>query len=392
VQPLFTEGAYNVGGFYTFYAKYSSTPLGKSINSSISNLTAVIPHQNDLKYYGPLVKHIQKFAPDTIVSIISDEDVNDGYIFRHDGTNAYDILFLLHAEYTTRQEYDNFKRFVGNGGTIVFLDGNVFYAQIYYNRDMHTVTLVKGHGWFFDGKAATKSVQEGYFDQNVEWVGSNFLHTNTTAITFSHNPFNYTHFEENYVNNPNSTILFDYGAQIPDDLIYDKSMAKLKIAAYELNYGKGKVIMMGLYAQKLVRNEAFLEFFDHIVLPRALGQPYKHKVLDVDGNETVSYWWLNTGKVLNVSADDQSNKVNITLERDKQIRDTLLVTLPARMVDDRDSGTREFNISVNEKPVNYEQTTDDIETGFEIPLSANATRVQISMTSQNQSGLSGLLK
>ena len=33
--------------------------------------------------------------------------------------------------------------------------------------------------------------------------------------------------------------------------------------------------MMGIYAQNLNGNEKFLKFFDHIVLPRALGQSYR---------------------------------------------------------------------------------------------------------------------
>ena len=43
VQPSFTEGAYNVGGFYTFYPKYDSVTLGSSVTTNLRNLTAVIP-------------------------------------------------------------------------------------------------------------------------------------------------------------------------------------------------------------------------------------------------------------------------------------------------------------------------------------------------------------
>ena len=159
VQPSFTAGAYNVGGFYTFYPKYASVTLGSSVTTNLKNLTAVIPEElADEKFYGPLNEQIKRFAPETIVSIIRDEDVHNGYIFGSDGRNAYDVLFLLHDEYATPSSYDNFKRFVSNGGTIVFLDGNVFYAQVAYNKNMHTVTLVKGHDWEFNGTVAIKSV------------------------------------------------------------------------------------------------------------------------------------------------------------------------------------------------------------------------------------------
>jgi hypothetical protein len=34
----------------------------------------------------------------------------------------------------TQKGYDNLKLFVRNGGTIVFIDGNVFYAEVYTTR------------------------------------------------------------------------------------------------------------------------------------------------------------------------------------------------------------------------------------------------------------------
>ena len=157
VQPSFTEGAYNVGGFYTFYPKYASTAAQVNVTADLKNLTAVVPEVlADEKYYGPLTQHIKKMSPDAVVSIIRDEDVHNGYIFGQDGSNAYDTLFLLHDEYATSNSYDNLRKFVANGGTIVFLDGNVFYAQVNYNKNMHTVTLLKGHDWRFDGKVCCK--------------------------------------------------------------------------------------------------------------------------------------------------------------------------------------------------------------------------------------------
>src|SRR5437867_5197942 len=91
---------------------------------------------------------------------------------------------------------------------------------------------------------------------------------------------------------------------------------------------------------------------------------------------------MNTGKLSNMSVESQSNKVNLSLERAKQIEDTLMLTLPSSLVGGRDSGTRDFSITVNGKAVKYDQTSDDVETGFKIPLSANATTVQISTTTK----------
>ena len=97
---------------------------------------------------------------------------------------------------------------------------------------------------------------------------------------FTNNPFNYTHFEENFVNNPNATILLNYGASFPPEYPYENHRNST-IATYELNYGRGKVIMMGIYSQLLGNNEAFLEFFDKTILPRAFARNKNDS--DIDG-------------------------------------------------------------------------------------------------------------
>ena len=57
----------------------------------------------------------------------------------------YDILILGHQEYVTQKEYDNLKQFVSNGGILILLDGNVFYAEVNYFDNNNTISLVKGH-------------------------------------------------------------------------------------------------------------------------------------------------------------------------------------------------------------------------------------------------------
>jgi plastocyanin len=381
VEHSFTNAAYSPNQFYAWYGLYeNSTALGDSRTTNLEMLTAEIPMERDREFFSNFVEHVKEFVANATVSIIRDEDVHHGYIFRPDGTNAYDTLFLLHDEYVSDEGYNNYKRFVSNGGTIVFLDGNVFYAQVRYDPKMCTVTLVKGHDWIFDGKAVIKADHEAYFDDKKEWVGSNFLYGDIKVpVRFMDNPFNYTRFEENYVSNPNATILFDYAAQIPQELLEDNPQAVgSKIATYELGYGKGKVLVMGIYAQRLNSNEKFLQFFDHIVLPRVLGQSYKYD--GTAGNESVSYWWMNTGKVSKIV---QSKGVILTLERSDNREDNLIFTLPQSLVGGGDPRMNNFTISVNDKEVNYSRTADDVETGFEIPLMSDATKVQISATSSD---------
>ncbi|HEX9319509.1 MAG TPA: N,N-dimethylformamidase beta subunit family domain-containing protein, partial [Nitrososphaeraceae archaeon] len=225
VEPSFTNAAYGER-FYKFYAKYDNVTPGQKVTTDLDFLTANVPLERDRDYFRNFTEHVKRHAPDSTVSVVRDEDLHDGYIFRPDGSNAYDVLFFLHDEYITQQGYDNLRDFVTHGGTVIFLDGNVFYAQVHYDPRECTSTLVRGHDWQFDGKAAVKSVHERYFDENKQFVGSNFLYGDIAEpVHFIDNPFNYTHFEENYVNNPNATILFDYGAQIPQTVLNDNPEA-----------------------------------------------------------------------------------------------------------------------------------------------------------------------
>lgn len=107
---------------------------------------------------------------------ITDSDADQGKIFNADGTNAYDVLFLFHNEYVTRAEYDNFKKFVTNGVTIVFGDGNALYAEVAYHKNNNTISLVSGHNWNLDQNGpAWKGPAEKWLDETREWMGRNFL-------------------------------------------------------------------------------------------------------------------------------------------------------------------------------------------------------------------------
>ena len=167
----------------------------------------------------------------------------------------YDILILGHSEYVTQNEYSNYKKFVENGGVIILLDANTFYAEVNYNPANNQVTLVKGHYWAFDGEKAWRDVKERWADETTEWAGSN-LGCSSCVITFTNNPFSYTHHEENYLTNPNSRILIDYQAQ---------SEFNYLIAAYELQYGLGKVIGLGIFGSDIVRDGNFFQFYRDIL-------------------------------------------------------------------------------------------------------------------------------
>jgi hypothetical protein len=216
VKPSFTAAAYS-HSFYVFYALYQNLHLGKNVTTNLNLLTSkVTTRKTDsssstrgMRYLYEIIKSL---IPKSKIDILTDADVDAGTIFTaKNSLNKYDTLVIGHQEYVTQQEYDNLKHFVSSGGTLIILDGNIFYAEVKYNRNTHTITLLKGHWWAFNGKSAWKSVAERWKDETSQWIGSNYL-CFRCGVTFSNNPFGYKQHEEQYITNPHDVILFNYGA------------------------------------------------------------------------------------------------------------------------------------------------------------------------------------
>ncbi|PWU81125.1 MAG: hypothetical protein DLM72_08770 [Candidatus Nitrosopolaris wilkensis] len=139
-----------------------------------------------------------------------------------------------------------------------------------YDRNTHTITLVKGHGWAYNGRSAWKRVRERWANETSQWVGSNFLCL-SCDVTFANNPFQYMHHEEQYLTNPNDLILLNYNASISKKQL--KTAADHLIATYELNYQKGKVIALGIYSDDIIANSKFNMFFDSLLVKYAPKSP-----------------------------------------------------------------------------------------------------------------------
>ena len=167
----------------------------------------------------------------------------------------------MHEEYATQNTYDNFKKFVANGGVLVLTESNVFTVEIKYNQANDTITFVKGHQFRLDGSIVRRDVEERWTNETSQWMGSNFL-PKFGKLYFKDMPFNYTHTEEQYVTNGNATILHDYGIYDPTDETF-----KPKVAAYQMNYGKGRVISSSIFADKLWNDDAFFKFFRYDLGP-----------------------------------------------------------------------------------------------------------------------------
>jgi hypothetical protein len=263
VSPSFTAAAYNNHNFYSFYGKYGNISYAANVTSDLGMLNASVSRSGGRSAFAmlDLLQNLKWASPQSNITVITDADVDSDGIFLKNGSNGYDVVILGHQEYVTQKEYDNFKRFVSNGGTMIILDGNVFYAEVDYDNSTETIRLVKGHGWAFNGKSAWKSIGERWANETAQWVGSNYL-CYLCDITFANNPFRYIHHEENYVTNPNDIILLDYNAT---DYNY-KTDIKHVIATYELNYEKGKVIGLGIYSDDIIANGKFDRFLDSLLL------------------------------------------------------------------------------------------------------------------------------
>ena len=269
VSPSFTAAAYNNHNFYSFYRKYGNVSYATNITSDLGMLNASVSRSAGRSAFAmlELVRNLKWATPQSNITVITDADVDSDGIFLKNGSNGYDVVILGHQEYVTQREYDNFKRFVSNGGTMIILDGNVFYAEVNYDNSTETIRLVKGHGWAFNGKSAWKSIGERWANETAMWVGSNYL-CYSCDITFTNNPFRYIHHEENYVTNPNDIILLDYNATDNNnatDYNY-KTDIRHVIATYELNYGRGKVIALGIYSDDIIANGKFDRFLDSLLL------------------------------------------------------------------------------------------------------------------------------
>jgi hypothetical protein len=308
IRPTFTAAAYD-NAFYLFYKLNANATIGSNITRHVGLLSNTISTNNTVSEAASrvsseaaidyLVVHIQWLMPKSNITVLSDEDAHNGYIFKKVGGNstnsnnhnAYDVIILGHQEYVTQKEYDNLKKFVTNGGILFLMDGNTFYAEVKYDDKTKTVTLAKGHSWEFNGKSAWGSIGERWAKETSEWVGSNYL-CYSCDIIFTNSPFGYQHREEQYMTNPKDKILLDYNASViarhntigiedtnDSTMAYhsnvtnppsQNSTTKMKIATYELDYGRGKVISLGIYADDIIKNYRFNKFLDSLLLKYTL--------------------------------------------------------------------------------------------------------------------------
>jgi hypothetical protein len=284
VKPTFRNAAYD-NSFYVFYALNTGVSGNQNITKYLNLLTSKVDNNIPITpgSITPLMKNIEWLMPHYNIMLLTDIGVHNGSIFKDDNklSNKFDVIILGHQEYVTQEEYNNLKRFVANGGILILPYSNIFYAEVSYDKNSQSITLVKGHGWAFNGKSAWRGIKERWENETSQWVGSNMV-CYSCNITFANNPFEYKHREEQFITNPDVKILLDYNATISDCnnvqemKIGEIECKNLHIAAYEHDYKKGKIIALGIYPNSAVMDDdRFNRFFDSLLLKYVEGSKRK---------------------------------------------------------------------------------------------------------------------
>ncbi len=144
-----------------------------------------------------------------------------------------------------------------------------------------------------------------------------------------------------------------------------------QIASYRLQEGNGKVIMMGLYGQHLLNNSAFLEFFDNIVFPQAVGK------LLLSNNSTPIYHHMSSGMVTNIETKETGH-ITVYLERSQNILDKLYITIPKQLISWIDvKGLHNTSVIVEGKEIDHDMFIGTNEVGMTITLSPETVKIDI---------------
>lgn len=283
VKPVFTAAAYDgypEKSFYGFYKKYSNVPEKTIVKTDLNLLdTSVKKDAWGYSYglYSFVKSDVAKDAGIIVennTSILTDIDVNDGALFSStNGSRRFDVVILGFTEYVTAKEYSNYKRFVEIGGRLIFLSACNFVAEVSYNSATNKLRLVKGHGWVFNGTAASKGSFHRWYVENTNWIGSNYALFHTAgyhidgAIASTDHPlavlmrkafgksilFSYNPHEENAVTNSSDRVIAFW--QVSHLKRYN-----LTVAVYEHDYMGGTVIHTGIFGTDIIGTDKELQF------------------------------------------------------------------------------------------------------------------------------------
>ncbi|MER3601922.1 MAG: hypothetical protein C4339_04285 [Nitrososphaerota archaeon] len=279
VKPVFTATAYS--SFYFFFHKHAHTKRNETVRSDLHFLNASIV--DDWGWARGLYNFvISKEAGRAGLQlgkniwVISDIDIDRGALFDAKGERQFDLLILGFEEYVTAREYYDIRRFVASGGFLLVMDATTFLAEVMYWPRAHRLSLVRGHGWSFNGTAARPDVYSRWRDENANWLASDYccydpgsytgallaIDANTTnpIIINLYRLFGprvflsyHGHEENRLLNMSHTTIIAVWQRHKPHD--HDV------IAAYLHVYQKGLVIHFGAMASDVIEHDRSVQAF-----------------------------------------------------------------------------------------------------------------------------------
>ena len=155
------------------------------------------------------------------------------------------------------------------------------------------------------------------------------------------------------------------------------SSFKGKVGSYEMTYGKGKVIMVGIFGHTLYDNPLFMNFFEYVIVPHALGSAYS---LNVNGTLNQVNWILNSGRISKISTLAGDGSLSISLDRTFRNDDSLIISVPKQALGlgniSKGSYLR-LNVTVDGAESHFNYSNIQREVGLSVLIGHGASNVRI---------------
>jgi len=127
IAPLFTSTAYWEPGFYTYYRNECGTEC----------LTKKIEFEKPFGFSAS----DEGFK---ILKLLNYHTISDFEMAKNpDIINEYEKVIILHNEYVTKEMF----KAITQHPKVMYLYPNALYAEVEYNQEDNTITLVRGHGY-----------------------------------------------------------------------------------------------------------------------------------------------------------------------------------------------------------------------------------------------------
>jgi len=127
ILPVFTHSGYYASGFYDYYEQKCSKKC----------LTVKIERKQPPQYNAG--KNAIQILDILNYDFISDIDVDSNPKI----LSNYDKIILLHNEYVTKNEFEA----ITSHPKVLYLYPNALYAEVNYDLESDTISLIKGHGY-----------------------------------------------------------------------------------------------------------------------------------------------------------------------------------------------------------------------------------------------------